>query len=147
MTLDREFDIYFFHIVINIEKDIYAFKWIYYKADKNFTIFPGTFENEAGVESRQFVHEKTDLITPEEKCLMNSECVAIVKTKNVSTAMLIDFLDVDTFKKSVGKTTFIKIVNVTKNTNIFATSSWDYTDTCCPEHPEVNTQKVMETVK
>ena len=114
MTLDRELEIYFFHIVINIEKDINAFKWINYKSDKNFSIFLGTFENEAGVESRLFVNEKIDAISPEAKCVMDSECVAIVKTKNVSTAMLIEFLDVETLKISDEKTTFLKILMPTR---------------------------------
>ena len=45
---------------------------------------------------------------------MDSECVAIVKTKNVSTAMVIDFLDVETLKISDEKTTFLKILMPTR---------------------------------
>eukprot|EP00092_Neocalanus_flemingeri_P032574 GFUD01035430.1.p1 GENE.GFUD01035430.1~~GFUD01035430.1.p1 ORF type:complete len:611 (-),score=162.78 GFUD01035430.1:61-1893(-) len=146
--LDRDYEIYFFHIVINVEKDLNSFKWIYYQANKSFTIFQGIFENENedGVKSRQFVNTKISGISPEEKCEMDIECVAILKTKNVSTAILVDYLDIDTFKMSNEKTTLVKIVNATRKTNIYATSPWDNLDICCPEHGKVNTKKLLKTI-
>ena len=36
ILLDREVDIYFFHVLINIETDIWSWKWVYYTASKKY---------------------------------------------------------------------------------------------------------------
>ena len=41
--MDREYNIYFFHILINIESERDSLKWILYKSEKQFLKFPGIF--------------------------------------------------------------------------------------------------------
>lgn len=144
--IDREYDIYFFHILINVETDTDSWKWIFYKPSKTYARFPGTFESEDDSENLQFVNEDVDGITPEEKCELDSECVAIVKTDDVPTAVLVDYLDIDNFKISEDKITLLKIKNVTKDTNIDATNAWDDIDTCCPKHRKTNTKELLKTI-
>ena len=144
--MDREFDIYFFHILINVETDIDSWKWIYYKPNRNYATFPGTFESEDVSPNLKFVNQDVDGITPEDKCEMDSECVAIVKTDDVPTAVLVDYLDIDDFKMSLDKITLLKIKNVTKDTNIDATNAWDDIDTCCPKHRKTNTKELLKTI-
>ena len=144
--MDREFEIYFFHILINFETDVDSWKWIFYKPNRTYTTFQGIFESEDDPSNLKFVNSANGGMTPEEKCETDSECVAIIKTANISTAILVDYLDVDTFKMSNEKTTLLKIKDVTKDTNVDATNAWDDIDTCCPKHEKVDTKKLLETI-
>ena len=131
--MDREFDIFFFHILVNIETDMDSWKWIYYKPNKIFSEFPGVFEHEE-FENLQSVNENFDAIKAEEKCEKDSDCVAISKSKKGSTAILMNHLDLDEYKVSEDKVTLLKITNATKDTNRDAFNAWDELDTCCPKH-------------
>ena len=41
--MDRQYNIYFFHLLINVESDRDSLKWMIYKSRKSFLKFPGTF--------------------------------------------------------------------------------------------------------
>ena len=143
--MDREFEIYFFHILINIETDMDSWKWIFYKPNKTFSEFPGIFENEE-FGNLQFMNEKFSGMKAEDKCELDSECIAIVKTKNVSTAILMDYLDLDTYKVSEDKVTLLKVINANKDINVDAFNAWDDIDTCCPGHEKTDTNKLLQSI-
>jgi hypothetical protein len=124
-----------------VETDIGSWKWIYYIPNRTYVTFPGTFDNEEVLPNLRFAHEDV-----EDECEMARDCVAIVKTDNISTAILVDYLDLDMFKMSEGKETLIKIQNVTKDTNIDDTNAWDNIDTCCPNHEQTNTKELLKTI-
>ena len=107
--MDREFDIYFFHIVINIETEKESWKWIHYKSKKSYATFPGIFETE--IVSRTLALVDEDIA--EEKCNDDSECVAIIKTSHNSSSTLMNYIDMDKFRKSDKKITLIKLQNAT----------------------------------
>ena len=109
-------------------------------------MFPGIFESEEEFSNLQFVTEGEDGVAAEEKCEVNEDCVAVVKTNNVSTAVLMDYLDIDTFKASEDKVTLLKIINATKDTNVDAANAWDDIDTCCPKHSKTNTNELLKSI-
>ena len=140
--LDREFAIYFFYILINIETDRDAWKWIHYKSQKSYTVFPGIFKTQINSEAPHLVDEDT----AKEKCDDLSDCVGILKTRADSNAELLYYLDMENFRISEEKITLIKLENVTKDLYIDGANAWEDIDICCPEHGQVNTRYILETV-
>ena len=49
--LDRQYNIYFFYLLINIESDRDSLKWMIYKSRKSFLKFPGTFSEKGSSSS------------------------------------------------------------------------------------------------
>ena len=40
---ERQFQVFFFHLLINLETELGAWKWNFYRANKTFLHFPGIF--------------------------------------------------------------------------------------------------------
>ena len=131
----RHYNIYFFHILINIETDRDSIKWTFYKSQKSFLTFPGIFTVKGSPLSWRISSENS-----ETRCLeLGSNCVAIEMMTNNTVDTLIDYLDLDSFKPSKYKVTRIKVQNIDKETKILSKSSWDLSkvDFCCPKHQKV----------
>ena len=94
----------------------------------------------------QFRNENFDGIKAEDKCETDNECVAIVRTKDASSAILINHLDLDSYKVSEDKVTLLKIINTTKDTNVDAPNASDEIDKCCPEHPITDTNELLRSI-
>ena len=92
-----------------METDKDSWKWIFYKTTRTYLRFQGTFQSEDDLTNLQFVNQEVDGVAPEEKCEMDSKCVAIVKTFNTSTAVLMDNILFYTFKMSENKSTLLKM--------------------------------------
>ena len=131
----RHCNIYFFHILINIETDKDALKWVYFKSSKQFLTFPGVFLGKGSP-----IGWKVSSGESEEKCFqLGNDCVAIEKFSNSSVATLLDFLDMDTFKQSKNKQTLIKVAETNKDMKIIGKSSWDLSNIsfCCSKNNPV----------
>ena len=142
--MDREFDIYFFHVLKNIENDVDSWKWIFYRPNRAFSEFPGIFGSEETFRNLQYIDENDG--GAEEKCVSDIECIAIVKTKNVSRVILLNYLDLDKFELSDKKVTMLKIQNVTKYSNVDAFDAWTNLDRCCPKHGKTDTNKLLRSI-
>ena len=133
-------------MAMNVETDMSSWKWTYYTPNHTYITFPGIFEGGEEIQNMKFHNPCVEQSNPETRCDMESDCVAIIKTDNTSTTVLLDYLDMDSFKVSKDKTTLVKIRNVTKDTKIEASSPWNDIDICCPKHKKINTNKIMRTV-
>ena len=140
--MDREVDVYFFHIPMYVETDVKSWKWIYYKPARTFVIFPGLFEGGSKKQNIKFLQSQDGTDTPENICENDEDCVAIIKTANISTVALVDYLDMDNFTKRNDKTTMVKIKDITEDTKIEAYNPWNDIDTCCPMHKKTNTKTI-----
>ena len=132
----RSYNIYFFNLLINIEQDIDSFKWTFYKSLKTFLRFPGTFVGKGSPKSWKISSENS-----QERCMtLGEKCVAVERSKNHSLDTLLDYLNMDSFKPSKQKETFVKLVDLNRDTQITGKSSWDLTniDFCCPENSPVD---------
>ena len=71
---------------------------------------------------------------------LGEKCVAVERSKNHSLDTLLDYLNMDSFKPSKQKETFVKLVDLNRDTQITGKSSWDLTniDFCCPENSPVD---------
>ena len=56
VIMNREVDIYFFHIPMHIELDVNSWKWTFYKPEKTYLSFPGVFEGGEDIQSMRFVN-------------------------------------------------------------------------------------------
>ena len=144
--MDREFEMYFFHILKNIQNNVESWKWIFYRPNRTFSEFPGIFKSAESTRNIHYVDEIDEGIKAEDICISDRECIAIVKTKNVSRVILLNYLDLDTFKLSDNKVTLLKIQNVTKYTNVDADTAWTNLDKCCPKHRKTNTNKLLRSI-
>ena len=90
--MDREFDIYFFLLAMNVETDINSWKWMYYTPDKTYLTFPGIFEGGEEIQNMKFHNPCLEQISPETRCDIESDCVAIIKTSNVTLPMYLPLL-------------------------------------------------------
>ena len=59
--LDRQYNIYFFHLLINIESDRDSLKWMFYKSSKAFLRFPGTFSEKGSSKSWKFAGNEGEI--------------------------------------------------------------------------------------
>ena len=140
--MEKEFDVYFFYVIINVEKDDHSWKWIYYLPNRTFSHFPGTFED---IEDETYV-QVVEEDKAEEKCESQEKCVAVIKTRGNFKATLLDFVDIDVLNKSDDKVTLLKIKDISKDTNVHATNQWEDIDKCCPSHGLVNTEEILRKV-
>ena len=89
---DKEYSIFFFHILMNIEQDIHSLKWTVYKADKEFLTFQGVFQRKASPMSWSNMNKKKQS-KPEARCRkLGSGCVGIEKNKNGSQIIFLEYL-------------------------------------------------------
>lgn len=139
--MDREVEVYFFHIPLHVETDVKSWKWIYYTPSRKFVTFPGVFEGGSSKQNMRFTRD-----SPENICEKDNDCVAIIKTANISTYILVDYIDMDTFKKRFDKATMVKIRNITEDTNIDASNPWNDIDTCCPKHKKTNLKLINKRI-
>ena len=131
---------------MNVETDVKSWKWIYYKPDRAFVTFPGIFEDGSNKQNIKFLQPRDGDNTPEYICEKDDDCVAIIKTANISTVALVDYLDIDNLNKRNDKTTMVKIKNITQDTNIEAYNPWNDIDTCCPKHKKTNAKQITSLI-
>ena len=127
----RNIQVFFFHLLINLETELGAWKWNFYRANKTFLQFPGLFAS-------------TDPLLDKEKpgslesCSNDGSCVGM----ELPTNRLLSFLDLDTLRKVPGVTTLVKALAVHGETKIDSGNSWENLDTCCPKSSKVKDAQV-----
>ena len=122
---ERKFQVFFFHLVINIEADLGAWKWNFYRSNKTFLQFPGIFASTDPLEV-----EKPGSL---ESCSDDANCVGMELPSN----RLFSYLDMDTMRKVPGVTTMVKAMGVHSEINIDSENSWENLNTCCPKSGKV----------
>merc|ERR1719430_2491925 len=121
---ERQFQVYFFHLLINLETELGAWKWSFYRANKTFLQFPGLFA------STKPLDEKPGSL---ESCSNYATCVGM----ELPTHRLLSYLDLDSLRKVPGITTMVKALAVDGDTNIDSRNSRKNLDTCCPKSGRV----------
>ena len=144
--LDREADIYFFHILINVETDITAWKWIFYQATRSFITMPGMFEPE-NLPNMRFHHPEVDKGTGEARCEATEDCVAVVRTAGLHTVTLLDYVDLDAFTPAQNRTTLVKVRGASTDSKIDGKNAWEELDLCCPAHTKVDRRATINAVQ
>ena len=138
--MTREVQIYFFHLAVHRETDKEAWKWMSYTPARDFVTFHGVVP----------VHHRGAGVAvsdnAEDECLADTDCVAVIKTANDTTAVLLDIIHMESFRHSPNKSTMVKIRNVAWRGKIFGTNSWDRIDTCCPTHKQTDTEDIRKKV-
>ena len=129
---ERQFQVFFFHLLINLDTRVGSWKWNFYRANKTYLQFPGLFASTDSLDEDQ--HGSL------ESCSNNGNCVGI----EVPSRRLLSYLDLDTLRKVPGITTLVKALAVHADTNIDAESSWDDLDTCCPKSGKVTDAQVAK---
>ena len=122
---ERQFQVFFFHLLINLETELGAWKWNFYRANKTFLQFPGRFASTDPLDE-----EKLGSL---ESCSNDANCIGM----ELPTNRLLSYLDLDTLTKVPGVTTMVKALSVHANTNIDSGNSWENLDTCCPKSGKV----------
>ena len=140
--MEREVNIYFFHLPLNIERDVDSWKWMTYTPPRDYVTFPGIFEG------RKFrvVNQSVGGPTPESECTKDTDCIGIVKTVNDTSAVLVDFLDLNVFRRSAEAMTLVKIRDISGKRSIIGASAWESIDACCPKHKQTNREEIMQRV-
>ena len=135
---ERQYQMFFFHLLVNLETDYSAWKWNFYRANKTFLEFPGIF---ASTDPLLDLDEevKTGSL---EVCAKEASCVGVELPAN----RLLSYLDLDTLKKVEGGVTMVKALNVHADTNIDSENSWEDLDTCCPKSGKV-TDALVEKIE
>ena len=110
--------------MINLETELGAWKWNFYRANKTFLQFPGLFA------STKPLDEKPGSL---ESCSNNASCVGL----ELPTNRLLSYLDLDSLRKVPGVTTMVKALAVHGDTNIDSRDSRENLDTCCPKSGKV----------
>ena len=128
--------------MINLETELGAWKWNFYRANKTFLQFPGLFA------STKPLDEKPGSL---ESCSNYATCVGM----ELPTHRLLSYLDLDSLRKVPGSTTMVKartdyrpISSVTRHnpyealavhgfTNMDSKNSRENLDTCCPKSGKV----------
>ena len=91
--MNKEYQIYFFHLLINVEIDLDSLKWSMYKANRTFIVFPGVFLKKGAPKKWQVVTTNKGY-DPETKCKeMLNDCVGMEKYKNSSLSVLLDYIN------------------------------------------------------
>ena len=80
--------------MINLETELGAWKWNFYRANKTFLQFPGLF-------AKLDLNEKPGSL---ESCSNNASCVGL----ELPTNRLLSYLDLDSLRKVPGSTTMVK---------------------------------------
>ena len=70
---------------------------------------------------------------------MGRDCVAVEMFSEGRVSMLLDHLNLDTFRRSRHRVTLVKALTVTRDTRIEASSAWDLGEVsfCCPRNRPV----------
>ena len=110
--------------MINLETELGAWKWNFYRANKTFLQFPGLFA------STKPLDEKPGSL---ESCSNYATCVGM----ELPTRRLLSYLDLDSLRKVPGITTMVKALAVDGDTNIDSRNSRENLDTCCPKSGKV----------
>ena len=110
--------------MINLETELGAWKWNFYRANKTFLQFPGLFA------STKPLDEKPGSL---ESCSNYATCVGM----ELPTHRLLSYLDLDSLRKVPGITTMVKALAVHGDTNIDSKDSRENLDTCCPKSGKV----------
>ena len=110
--------------MINLETELGAWKWNFYRANKTFLQFPGLFA------STKPLDEKPGSL---ESCSNYATCVGM----ELPTHRLLSYLDLDSLRKVPGITTMVKALAVHGDTNIDSKNSRENLDTCCPKSGKV----------
>ena len=110
--------------MINLETELGAWKWNFYRANKTFLQFPGLFA------STKPLDEKPGSL---ESCSNYATCVGM----ELPTHRLLSYLDLDSLRKVPGITTMVKALAVHGDTNIDSRNSRENLDTCCPKSGKV----------
>ena len=110
--------------MINLETELGAWKWNFYRANKTFLQFPGLFV------STKPLDEKPGSL---ESCSNYATCVGM----ELPTHRLLSYLDLDSLRKVPGITTMVKALAVHGDTNIDSKDSRENLDTCCPKSGKV----------
>ena len=109
--------------MINLETELGAWKWNFYRANKTFLQFPGLF-------AKLDLDEKPGSL---ESCSNDASCVGM----ELPTHRLLSYLDLDSLRKVPGITTMVKALAVHGDTNIDSKDSRENLDTCCPKSGKV----------
>ena len=126
----KNIQVFFFHLLINLETELGAWKWNFYRANKTFLQFPGLFASTEPLDK-----EKPGSL---ESCSNNGSCVGM----ELPTNRLLSYLDLDTLRKVPGVTTMVKALAVHGDTNIDSGNPWENLDTCCPKSGKVTDVQV-----
>ena len=126
----RNIQVFFFHLLINVETELGAWKWNFYRANKTFLQFPGLFALTEPLDE-----EKPGSL---ESCSNDASCVGL----ELPTNRLLSYLDLDTLRKVPGVTTMVKALAVHGATNIDSGNSRENLDTCCPKSGKVTEAQV-----
>ena len=148
LLMGKPYQIYFFHLLINIETDLDSVKWTMYKANRTFITFPGVFQKK-GAPKKWTIVSKNKQYDPETKCeQLWNDCVGIEKYKNSTISVLLDYIDLDSFKLSKYKVTLVKLDDADGDTKIIGKSSWDlsHINFCCPENALVDIQSLHDEI-
>ena len=132
---ERQFQVFFFHLLINLETELGAWKWNFYRANKTYLQFPGLFASTDPLDEEKHGGSL-------ESCSDNDSCVGI----ELPTNRLLSYLDLDTLRKVPGVTTMVKALAVHADTNIDSGNSWENLNTCCPKSGKVTDALVARIV-
>ena len=85
---ERQYQMFFFHLLVNLETDYSAWKWNFYRANKTFLEFPGIF---ASTDPLFDLDEEVNTGSLE-VCAKEASCVGVELPAN----RLLSYLDLDT---------------------------------------------------
>ena len=129
---ERQFQVFFFHLLINLETELGAWKWNFFRANKTFLRFPGLFASTDPLDEEKPGSLKI--------CSDDDSCVGM----ELPTNRLLTYLDLDTLRKVPDTTTMVKALAVHGDTNIDSGNSWENLDTCCPKSGKVTDAQVAK---
>ena len=93
---DRKFQIFFFHLLVNLETDLDSWKWNFYRANKTFIELPGLFLGSEGEERAGREGEERAGSECEERaralCEGREDCVGL----ELPSLKALTYLDFDT---------------------------------------------------
>ena len=132
ITLDssQEFNIFFFHLLLNFEDGAESWHWVTYKAEKEFI----EFENLADPESSFLIQSKPLVSTTARiKCLqLRTKCAGIVeKTDEV---LILSSLALDRLQPSLSQKTLVKLElpYTGAGEGVSGQDSYQSLNRCCP---------------
>ena len=140
LSPERHFNVYFFHLLVNLEMNLDAWKWNFYRANKSYLQFPGIFEF-----SKPLDLEDVTL----EGCSNIVNCVGLELPAN----RLLSFLHLESLRKVEGAITMVKALTASSHeflesmpgeAAIDSRNSWDDLDTCCPKGGKVTDAQVAQ---
>jgi hypothetical protein len=121
--------VFFFHLLVNLETDLASVQWTTYRARRPFLAFPGAF-HERGPGRRVARAAGRAL------CLADTACLGLLLRSNSSAALTLDYLDMDSFSPLPDTVTLVR--TDPRGGGLVGSSAWDLAslDLCCPATPE-----------